>query len=31
MIKNKIEHTWIAIEDFLEQCEGERQPVVKTL
>jgi hypothetical protein len=27
--KNKIENTWKAIEDFLETCEGERQPVVK--
>ena len=27
--KNEIEHTWTAIEDFLETCEGERQPVVK--
>ncbi|MYB00904.1 hypothetical protein F4X90_14690, partial [Candidatus Poribacteria bacterium] len=23
--KNEIEHTWTAIEDFLEKCEGERQ------
>ncbi|RKU33145.1 hypothetical protein C6496_22785 [Candidatus Poribacteria bacterium] len=27
--KNQISHTWEAIEDFLETCEGERQPVVK--
>ena len=27
--KNEIEHTWTAIEDFLETCEGKRQPVVK--
>lgn len=27
--KNEIEHTWIAIEDFLETSEGERQPVTK--
>lgn len=27
--KNEIEHTWTAIEDFLERCEEERQPVVK--
>ena len=27
--KNEIEHTWTAIEAFLETCEGERQPVVK--
>ena len=27
--KNEIEHTWTAIENFLETCEGERQPVVK--
>ena len=27
--KNKIKHTWAAIEAFLEACEGDRQPVVK--
>ena len=27
--KNNIKHTWAAIEDFLETCEGKRQPVVK--
>ena len=27
--KNKIEHTWTAIEDFLEKCEGERQPILE--
>ena len=27
--KNRIAHTWNAIEDFLEKCENERQPVVQ--
>ena len=27
--KNRITHTWNAIETFLEKCEGERQPVEK--
>lgn len=27
--KNKIKHTWEAIEDFLEKCEGERQPILE--
>ncbi|MYG05777.1 hypothetical protein F4167_04015, partial [Candidatus Poribacteria bacterium] len=27
--KDEIKHTWNAIEDFLETCEGKRQPVVK--
>ena len=27
--RNRITHTWKAIEDFLEKCEGDRQPVVK--
>ena len=27
--KNKIKHTWKAIEAFLEECEGERQPIAK--
>ncbi len=27
--KNKIKHTWKAIEAFLEKCENERQPVLK--
>ncbi len=27
--KNEIKHLWKAIEDFLETCEGERQPVTK--
>lgn len=27
--KNRMEYTWKVIEDFLEKCEGERQPIVK--
>ncbi len=27
--KNDIKHTWETIEDFLETCEGERQPIVE--
>ena len=27
--KNKTKHTWKAIEDFLEKCEGDRQPITK--
>ncbi len=27
--KNQIHHAWEAIEDFLDSCEGERQPIVR--
>ena len=27
--KNKTKHAWKAIEDFLEKCEGDRQPITK--
>ena len=27
--KKNIKHTWEAIEDFLEKCEGERQPILE--